>query len=450
MEYVLKNKDKAVLKFKVENIETKSMVTNTIELNQKLVEIEIIESALFPKNLPLNDLERNLELWIKDRKVPQNRAFVENIIATYAINGKEQLMDYIDVSLGLSLNDSFWIVPSDKDYKWKDYNLYDNEFDEALEKASFGEELLKIKGLTSSPEYTTNGMLKKCWHRDNGVIYLYKANSKEYANGGKEAYSEYYMAQVAQALNFNAIPYDLKLFHNELVSSCKLFTNENEGFVPIYHFLSEEKRKLKGLELIEELFTIYGKHKDELVDLLLFDALIANKDRHLGNFGMIVDNNTGKLLRVAPIFDNGYSLMNFLTLDELNNINNAKIEKISNFSYDFDTQLKLFIQPRHAENLEKLKHFTFKRHAKYNLSEEWLKPIESFIQQRATKALEFIKEKEALEEQARLNNLIEQTKMHQAEADLRAKEQRSDILETSSSESLKEITNAHANRVRKR
>ncbi|SMC24068.1 transcriptional regulator, partial [Campylobacter helveticus] len=123
MDYVLKNKDKAVLKFKVENIETKSMVTNTIELNQKLVEIEIIESALFPKNLPLNDLERNLELWIKDRKVPQNRAFVENIIATYAINGKEQLMDYIDVSLGLSLNDSFWIVPKDKAYKWKDYNL---------------------------------------------------------------------------------------------------------------------------------------------------------------------------------------------------------------------------------------------------------------------------------------------------------------------------------------
>ena len=449
MEYVLKNKDKAVLKFKVENIETKSMVTNTIELNQKLVEIEIIESALFPKNLPLNDLERNLELWIKDRKVPQNRAFVENIIATYAINGKEQLMDYIDVSLGLSLNDSFWIVPSDKDYKWKDYNLYDNEFDEALEKASFGEELLKIKGLTSSPEYTTNGMLKKCWHRDNGVIYLYKANSKEYANGGKEAYSEYYMAQIAFLMNFTHISYDLKEFHNQIVSVCPIFTSENEGYLPMYQvFDNDEWKFAKRGELVDMIAQFYGVEK--LQDLLVFDALIYNIDRHLGNFGMIVDNNTGKLLRVAPIFDNGYSLMNFLTLDELNNINNAKIEKISNFSYDFDTQLKLFIQPRHAENLEKLKHFTFKRHAKYNLSEEWLKPIESFIQQRATKALEFIKEKEALEEQARLNNLIEQTKMHQAEADLRAKEQRSDILETSSSESSKEVTNAHAHRIRKR
>ncbi|EPD7134312.1 transcriptional regulator, partial [Campylobacter upsaliensis] len=129
--YILKNKDRAVLNFKVENTETKSMVTNTIELTQKIVEIEIIESALFPKNLANDNLERNLELWIKDRKVPQNRAFVENIIATYSINGKEQLMDYIDISLGLSLNDSFWIIPYDKDYKWKDYNLYTNEFSEA-------------------------------------------------------------------------------------------------------------------------------------------------------------------------------------------------------------------------------------------------------------------------------------------------------------------------------
>ena len=444
-EYILKNKDEVVLEFEVHRKE------KTFESGKALVEeLEniVFKDTFLPFGIKKEDLSESLKTWIKNRKIPKNRAFVNELVASYQNENGETLMDYVNVSLALSLNDSFWIVPKDKAYKWKDYNLYTNDFNEALALVAFGIKTERIEGITSSPEFTTNGMLRKCWHKDESGIYLYKSNSE--AKDSKEAYSEYYMAQVAQALNFNAIPYDLKLFHNELVSSCKLFTNENEGFVPIYHFLSEEKRKLKGLELIEELFTIYGKHKDELVDLLLFDALIANKDRHLGNFGMIVDNNTGKLLRVAPIFDNGYSLMNFLTLDELNNINNAKIEKISNFSYDFDTQLKLFIQPRHAENLEKLKHFTFKRHAKYNLSEEWLKPIESFIQQRATKALEFIKEKEALEEQARLNNLIEQTKMHQAEADLRAKEQRSDILETSSSESLKEITNAHANRVRKR
>ena len=92
MQYILKNKDKNVLEFEVENVETKSRVTNTTETIQKLTKIKVIESKLFPKNLSIDDLERNLELWIKNRKVPQNREFVENIIATYSINGKEQLI----------------------------------------------------------------------------------------------------------------------------------------------------------------------------------------------------------------------------------------------------------------------------------------------------------------------------------------------------------------------
>ena len=33
-----------------------------------------------------------------------------------------------------------------------------------------------------------------------------------------------------------------------------------------------------------------------------------NEDRHLNNFGIIMDVNTLKWLRVAPIFDNGQSL----------------------------------------------------------------------------------------------------------------------------------------------
>ena len=86
--------------------------------------------------------------------------------------------------------------------------------------------------------------------------------------------------------------------------------------------------------------------------------------------------------------------MNILIKDELSDISKALKSKMSYFGYSFDEQLKLFIQPRHTQGLEKLKNFTFKRHEKYNLSEEWLKPIENFIQQRAIKALEFIKEKQ--------------------------------------------------------
>lgn len=390
MKYILKNKDIDILEFEVTTIKEEISNTST----QIIQNLNLIKPNLLPRGITDNDdLQNELDSWIRYRKIPKNRQFVENIVATYSAEEKEMLMDYIDVSLGLSLNDSYWITPANKEYKWKDYNLYDNEFSEALQRASFGEEIKGIKGITSSPEYTTNGMLKKCWHRESdGKIYLYKGSSQEYANGGKEAYSEYYMAQVAKVLGFDCVPYDLKEFHNQIVSSCPIFTNENEGFVPIYQFI---KNDLRPHPLPMELANAMAKYYtlEKLQDLLVFDAIIINKDRHQNNFGMIVDNNTGKILRPAPIFDNGFSMINFLIADELKDIENSKMDKISKMDLSFDQQLKIFVQDRHASALEKLQSFTFTRHPKYNLGEEWLQPIEKYINKRATMALEFINEK---------------------------------------------------------
>ena len=52
---------------------------------------------------------------------------------------------------------------------------------------------------------------------------------------------------------------------------------------------------------------IYGREK--YADLMIFDALICNKDRHLGNFGYLIDNDTDNYLKPAPLFDNGFSVM---------------------------------------------------------------------------------------------------------------------------------------------
>lgn len=387
MQYILKNKDKNVLEFEVEKQEQTRFGEK--EYFSYIKNINIIE----PKLLPLHYKEGKLKEWIQKRKVPDNRAFVDKIIATYSNNSRD-FMDYIDVSLALSLNDSFWIVPADKDYKWKDYNLYENDFSEALALVAFSGISNKISGFTSSPEFTTNGMLRKCWHREDDKIYLYKGQSQEYANMGKEAYCEFYFSQIAKLMNFNAISYDLKLFHNEIISSCLIFTSDKEGYVPMYVFLSQEEiENVRNEEVIQKIMKLYGKEAFE--DLMVFDALIANKDRHLGNFGMIINNDTNELLREAPIFDNGWGILNFLTKDELKEIDKVISEIKSYLDFTFDTQLKLFIQPRHKECLEKLKNFTFKRHETYNLSEEWLRPIENFIRQRAIKALEFIEEKQA-------------------------------------------------------
>lgn len=394
MQYVLKNKDKEIVRFSVESVK---QIERGIEFFTKEIRnVSVLNEALLPINIDINDLPMSLEYFIKHRKAPNNRENIRNIIATYNKNKTEELMDYIDVSLGLSLNDSYWIIPSNKDYKWKDYNLYQNAFNEVLERVAFGIGNTHIKGLTSSPEFTTNGMLKKCWHREEQHIYLYKGSSTQSTDGreygGKEAYAEYYMAQIAEVMEFDYVSYDLKMFHNQLVSSCPIFTNENEGFVPMYYLLRDNDRKLKGLNLLKALREVYNDEV-KLGDMLLFDSLIYNIDRHLGNFGMIVDNDTGEILRPAPIFDNGYSMLNLMKYPQDEWFFKKSMTKSSWFDLSFEEQLYRFARKKHTINLEKLTNFTFKRHEQYNLSNEWLESTEKCIQQRAKKALEFIEEK---------------------------------------------------------
>lgn len=231
MFYQLKNKDEIILRFEVGDIQTQALGKDIAE--QAVLNVDIWSDNL-PRAINKNDLKKSLKSWIENRKIPKNRQFVKNIVSSYAQQGKSDFMAYVNVSLALSLNDTFWITPAGADYKWSDYNLYDNRFDEALSLVAFSGMNHKVSGFTSSPEYTTNGMLKKCWYREWNGIYLYKGSSEAYANGGREAYAEFYMAQVAKVLGFEHIKYDLKKFHDELVSSCKIFTSQKEGYVSIY------------------------------------------------------------------------------------------------------------------------------------------------------------------------------------------------------------------------
>lgn len=385
MKYFLKNKDDIVCEFDflTENalsakgeISQSEKISNTIIRNYDLLPLS------FNKNIALDDA---MKKWIENRKAPSNRQFIEKIKETYQ---DDSLMATINISFGLSLNDAYWVIQSDKDFKWKDFNLYDNIFDKALELVAFLGYSHKVSGYTSSPEYTTNGMLKKCWHRDeNNDIELLKGQSNSYANGGREAYCEFYMSQIASALNFNHIDYDIKKFHNEIVSSCKAFTNKDKGYIPIYCLL-DEKAKNIGKENFEDLEQIYGKENFE--DLMLFDALICNTDRHLGNFGMIVDNNTNKILYSAPIFDNGLCFVNLLTKDDFKDINKAISNFKSYFDISFDEQLKLFAKKRHIKNLSNLTDFKFTRHELYNLDDDILKDIEKFIRNRSVETIKYI------------------------------------------------------------
>ena len=120
--------------------------------------------------------------------------------------------------------------------------------------------------------------------------------------------------------------------------------------------------------------------------MIVLDALICNTDRHLGNFGFLVDNNTNTITAPAPLFDHGNSLFNFVGRDDL-----ESYEKFSRYAStllpriydDFINEAKSVLTKKHRDKLRKLLDFSFKKHSRYNLPNSRLKYLERFIQERA-------------------------------------------------------------------
>jgi len=83
----------------------------------------------------------------------------------------------------------------------------------------------------------------------------------------------------------------------------------------------------KVISIIEEHDSIKDKQavKDSFWDMFVVDALIANKDRHLGNWGLLKENGE---MRFAPVYDCGSSLGAMLTDEEMSELLNPESKSI--------------------------------------------------------------------------------------------------------------------------
>lgn len=376
MLYELRQYDTLLLTFSLKRYELDKIIYTIEWINEE-------KRKLLPIGLETDS--EGLAKWLKSRVIPKNREYVEQMLAHNGLNHND-IMGIINICKGLSLNDSYWIVEKGFEGKFVEYNLYDNKFARTLALIAYtGYGSNGKKDFTSTPEYTTNGMLKKCWRRVNGKIYLYKGGTSGAANTGNEPYSEYYSSQIADVMGLNHVSYNLSKWKGILCSKCELFTNIDTSFVPMYKF----NQGSSLIEITNYLKSLGQEFYDEFVDMMIFDALICNTDRHLGNYGLLVDNKTNKPIRLAPIFDNGLSLFNYAMEKDLEDIDEyAKTRFPAYDAVSYEEIVEAFISKRQKMQLRKLINFKFKKHSRYNLSNERLKVIEEFLQRRINKFLE--------------------------------------------------------------
>lgn len=377
--YVLRLYDTDLLSF--------SLSEQGIEgLKAQIHSIDEEERALFPLDLELTD--DGLVKWLQRRVIPKNRAYVAEILKTYGLSVNDT-KGIIDVCKGLSLNDSYWVVPLGFTGTFAQYNLYENRFSEILSLVAYTGIGQSDAAFTTSPELTTNGMLPKAWRFIEGEgIYLYKGGTFGAANTGNEPYSEFYASQVAQAMGLDAVAYELENWKGILASRCKLFTDINTAYIPIGRIVREG-----GLKACLEYYRQLGPEAyEQIKSMLVFDAMIYNEDRHFGNFGVLRDNHTGKVTGAAPVFDNGMSLFNFAMPEDFQDLDSYAKTRGTAYGVSFESVCQEVMGPIQARQLRKLIGFTFHRHPRLNWPEYRLEAIERHLQKRVRQLLELAPE----------------------------------------------------------
>ena len=381
MNYILKHFDTPLIRFHA------SEDTNDPEIT--ILWINKANHGLLPMDMG-EPTEEHISKWLQRRTIPKNRAFVRTFLAKCGLSTNRP-MSIISVSKGLSLNDSYWVVNEDFEGSFEQYNLYENRFSQILAYIAFTGYGSSIRSsLMSSPEFTTNGMLPKCWRRVSGKIVLYKGGTSGASNAGNEPYSEFYASQVAQAMGINAISYGLSKWKGILCSTCELFTSMETAYIPVGRLVTKG-----GMKAVQEYYHSLGPDFEKAFrDMLVFDAVICNTDRHFGNFGLLINSKTNQVSEPAPLFDHGNSLFNYAGKEFMKDeaALDAYIKTLQPCVYDdFIGTAASYMNDENREQLRHLLTFKFKRHSRYNLSDHEISLMEGQIRKRAALLLEYRK-----------------------------------------------------------
>ena len=272
----------------------KDEVVAVYEEQRSVGEYTYVEVKRYDAYMPYGFL--TMDDWIDGRQIAKHRLSIERLMRELGMNTRQ---DFIGMARCLSLTDTFWMKRADEEIRWDDVSLYRNPFDDVIARIAFdGTGMYGRRNSPTSPEFATSGSFAKCWIREDGLISLLKRGSSGYANAGFEPYSEKLASDILDAVGIEHVPYTIVNYHGKLASKCPLFTSERYGFVSAHRFFDGPF----GVRDMLDLASAYDA-EEAFRDMVVMDAVFANVDRHSGNYGFIVDNDTGEMQGFAPLFD---------------------------------------------------------------------------------------------------------------------------------------------------
>ena len=298
MRCILMNKNMPVVELELDDdTATILKVMQTYELDFLPVGIDV--KTGIPNKKELNE-------WWFGRSIPASRSGIRTALEKLSIQHSEQLLLRC---YGLSLSDQYWMKPVDSELQWKNINFFENDFSDDVGNILFGQPASQDIDLMS-PCNTSDGWLKKKWKIIDTKRCLIKAGSNPFM---QEPINEVFGTRLHQRLGCkNYVSYKVLLEDGVPYSVCENFIDTNTELVNAVS-INRSMKKRNQFSSYEHFMNACDKlgipGMKEFIDyMLVFDYLMANTDRHFGNFGAIRNVETLEWIGPAPVVDSGTSL----------------------------------------------------------------------------------------------------------------------------------------------
>lgn len=239
----------------------------------------------------------NADLWLETRAIDSHRANSRLLKKALRLIEKDDLSTVI-VANGATITDNYWIRPIGSELTYEDVRFTDDYFSNLALKGNYNSFNRAANSRRSkTPELTNIGSFEKCWKLRGGKWWMYKKATHD------EMFSELFVCELGKALGLNMAVYERG---DGCIKSLDFTDAASVNFEPASAFMGDNE---DYSDVVKALRTLCPDAIPDYVRLIFMDTVCANPDRHTNNFGLLRDTKTGKLLGLAPNYDNNMALI---------------------------------------------------------------------------------------------------------------------------------------------
>lgn len=237
------------------------------------------------------------DMWLETRAIDSHRANSRLLKKALRLTERDDISTVI-YAHGATITDNYWIKEPDSGLTFDDVKFEDDYFSNLALKGTYASLNRAANSKRSkTPELTNIGSFEKCWKLRDGRWWMYKKANHS------ELFSELFVYRFGKALGLNMAVYERA---DGCIKTLDFTNGAAVNFEPAYAFMGDNEDYGAVIEKLRELCP---EAIPDYIRMIFLDTVVINPDRHTNNFGLLRCCETGKIIGLAPNFDNNMALI---------------------------------------------------------------------------------------------------------------------------------------------